>query len=107
MTAALVSLGLLCGPTEAQDSPYRWHITPPHGPSYSMEGQGIDDLVLNMAGVWQFDLEVQYRHENPPKQKWVATNTVFMTVTSALIFADGFETGTTSAWATTIGESHD
>jgi hypothetical protein len=92
------------GVTEAQENPFRWRITAPSGRSAVMYGEGITIGPMVEVGTYKAELEVSYRHEHPPGQLWIATDTRYFPVfAEEPIFWDNFETGTASAWSTTNG----
>ena len=103
LTVILLSLGLRAGATE----PYLWIITDPGGESTYVESQSTS-FVPSYPGTWTVELYVYYAHEDPsnPGRSYQAYSTETIEVTGEdlrLIFADDFETGTTSEWSETIG----
>lgn len=65
-------------------------------------------IVLQECGTWQFPATVQYAHEDPMGGgPYVWGGGTAAVVVGCSVFADGFETGDTSAWSLTQGGSYD
>jgi len=106
LTAIASSLVLLSGSIDAVADPFAWIIAVPDGTVETGSGDSFDFRPL-VPGTYTIMLTVQYAHEDPscPGSAYVATATEYLEVTGPdlrRIFADDFETGTTTNWTRTV-----